>query len=65
MKTYNVRTLNRGHWEDSFWSFATKAEAITKMNKMQSEYRRRGFKGTPGYDLAVFYGRKKVAGTKR
>jgi len=65
MKTYNIRNLSRGHWEDSFYSYFTKAEAITNMNAMQKEYRRLGFKGTRGYDLAVFYGRKKVAETKR
>ena len=62
---YAIRMLVKGHWEDSFWAFPSKAEAIKKMNAMQREYKRMGFKGTEGYDLAVFHGRKKVAETKR
>jgi CO dehydrogenase/acetyl-CoA synthase epsilon subunit len=63
---FSVRMLNKkGRWIDSFYSFPTKASAVKKMNELQKQARYYGFKGTEGYDMAVFEGRKKVAETKR
>ena len=64
---FSIRMLNKqGRWvEGMFYTLPTKAAAIKKMKALQKESRYYGFKGTEGYDLAVFEGRKKVAETKR
>jgi len=62
---FSVRMLSKGRWVDSFYAFPSKALAVKKMNELQKEARKYGFKGTDGYDMAVFDGRKKVAETKR
>jgi len=62
---YNIRRLLFGHWVATFHSAATKTAAVTAMKKMQKSYRKLGLKKMDGYDLAAFYGRTKVAATKR
>jgi CO dehydrogenase/acetyl-CoA synthase epsilon subunit len=63
---FSIRMLtSKGNWVDAFYRYPTKALAVKKMKELQREARYYGFKGTEGYDMAVFEGRKKVAETKR
>jgi len=60
---YNIRRFVSGYWQATYKvTKPTKAAAIKQMFKMQKESRRMGFKGTSGYRLALFDGRKKIAG---
>lgn len=57
---YKIRMWDGKHWVDAYWEYDTLVKALAKKRAMMKESRRLGFKGTKGYDKAVFHGRKKV-----